>query len=61
MAELTSLLLQAGVPVWVIIKHLAYKRFPPEGLTSNEDIPIAKSFPDYLGRWLDITFRKEKS
>jgi ribonucleoside-diphosphate reductase alpha chain len=31
-------------------------RFEPEGITSNPEIPFAKSMPDYIMRWLASRF-----
>ncbi len=31
-------------------------RFDPEGITSNPEIPFAKSMPDYIMRWLASRF-----
>jgi ribonucleoside-diphosphate reductase alpha chain len=31
-------------------------RFEPEGMTSNPEIPFAKSMPDYIMRWLASRF-----
>jgi ribonucleoside-diphosphate reductase alpha chain len=31
-------------------------RFDPEGMTSNPEIPFAKSLPDYIMRWLASRF-----
>src|SRR5439155_4076189 len=33
-----------------------YMRFDPEGITSNPEIPFAKSMPDYIMRWLASRF-----
>jgi ribonucleoside-diphosphate reductase alpha chain len=33
-----------------------HTRFEPSGFTTNEEIPMAKSFMDYLGRWLALKF-----
>jgi ribonucleoside-diphosphate reductase alpha chain len=31
-------------------------RFDPEGMTRNQEIPFAKSMPDYIMRWLASRF-----
>ena len=31
-------------------------RFDPEGMTTNPEIPFAKSLPDYIMRWLASRF-----
>jgi ribonucleoside-diphosphate reductase alpha chain len=48
--------LQYGVPVKSLVEKFAHTRFEPSGFTKNPDIPIAKSLPDYIFRWLGITF-----
>jgi ribonucleoside-diphosphate reductase alpha chain len=34
-------------------------RFDPEGITTNPEIPFAKSMPDYIMRWLASRFLDE--
>ncbi|HEY1294842.1 MAG TPA: vitamin B12-dependent ribonucleotide reductase, partial [Chloroflexota bacterium] len=34
----------------------SYMRFDPEGMTTNPEIPFAKSMPDYIMRWLASRF-----
>lgn len=53
---LVSLSLQYGVPLEAMVKKFAHARFEPSGFTKNPDIPIAKSIPDYIFRWLGIQF-----
>lgn len=53
---LTSMALQYGVPLDVIVNKFAHMRFEPSGWTSNPDIPNAKSVVDYIFRWLGIQF-----
>jgi ribonucleoside-diphosphate reductase alpha chain len=53
---LTSMALQYGVPLEVIINKFAHMRFEPSGWTSNPDIPNAKSVVDYIFRWVGIQF-----
>jgi ribonucleoside-diphosphate reductase alpha chain len=52
----TSLSLQYGVPLNVLIDKYTHTRFEPSGFTSNREIPIAKSIVDYIFRWLDLKF-----
>lgn len=47
-----SVALQYGVPIEVFIQKFEHTRFDPSGVTTNPDIPIAKSVADYLARWL---------
>ena len=51
-----SLNLQYGVPLEVLISKFTHARFEPAGMTTNKEIPIAKSLMDYIGRWLAIKF-----
>ena len=38
------------------MKKFSYVRFEPEGITTNPEIPFAKSMPDYIMRWLASRF-----
>src|SRR5690606_9895700 len=51
-----SLNLQYGVPLEVLIRKFTNKSFEPSGMTSNREIPMAKSIIDYIGRWLALKF-----
>jgi ribonucleoside-diphosphate reductase alpha chain len=53
---LLSMCLQYGVPLETIVKKFSHIRFEPEGMTRNQDIPMAKSVMDYLARWLGMEF-----
>jgi ribonucleoside-diphosphate reductase alpha chain len=55
-ATLISLNLQYGVPVDAIVKKFEHMRFEPAGMTTNQDIPFAKSFIDYVVRWMGMQF-----
>ena len=52
----TSMGLQYGVPLEVLVEKFSHTRFEPSGWTPNPDIPIAKSLVDYIFRWLGIQF-----
>ncbi len=54
-----SLCLQYGVPLEALVKKFSHQRFEPSGMTSNRDIPFAKSTIDYIFRWLELTFLDE--
>jgi ribonucleoside-diphosphate reductase alpha chain len=54
-----SLCLQYGVPLEALVKKFSHQRFEPNGMTSNKDIPFAKSIVDYVFRWLGLTFLEE--
>src|SRR5207302_1582923 len=51
-ATAISISLQYGVPLETLVQKFSYMRFEPEGMTSNPEIPFAKSMPDYIMRWL---------
>ena len=55
-ATAISIALQYGVPLETLVRKFAYMRFEPEGITSNPEIPFAKSMPDYIMRWLASRF-----
>jgi ribonucleoside-diphosphate reductase alpha chain len=38
------------------VQKFSYMRFEPEGITTNPEIPFAKSMPDYIMRWLASRF-----
>jgi ribonucleoside-diphosphate reductase alpha chain len=44
------------VPLEVFVNKFSYVRFEPEGITTNPEIPFAKSMPDYIMRWLASRF-----
>ena len=52
----TSMGLQYGVPLEVLVEKFSHSRFEPSGWTPNPDIPVAKSIVDYIFRWLGIQF-----
>lgn len=52
----TSIALQYGVPLEVLVNKFSHTRFEPMGHTTNPDIRIAKSLIDYIFRWLGLTF-----
>jgi ribonucleoside-diphosphate reductase alpha chain len=51
-----SIALQYGVPLETLVRKFSYMRFDPEGITTNPEIPFAKSMPDYIMRWLASRF-----
>lgn len=51
-----SLALQYGVPLVALVQKFSHMRFEPSGFTSNAQIPYAKSFLDYIFRWLAAKF-----
>ncbi len=54
-----SLCLQYGVPLEALVKKFTHQRFEPAGMTSNRDIPFAKSIVDYIFRWMGLTFLED--
>jgi len=44
------------VPLETLVRKFSYMRFEPEGMTTNPEIPFAKSMPDYIMRWLASRF-----
>jgi ribonucleoside-diphosphate reductase alpha chain len=55
-ATQTSLALQYGVPLRVMVNKFSHMRFEPNGFTKNPEIPMAKSLIDYIFRWLASRF-----
>ena len=55
-ATAISISLQYGVPLETLVRKFCYMRFDPEGITTNPEIPFAKSLPDYIMRWLASRF-----
>jgi ribonucleoside-diphosphate reductase alpha chain len=55
-ATSVSIALQYGVPLETLVRKFSYMRFDPEGVTTNPEIPFAKSMPDYIMRWLCSRF-----
>jgi ribonucleoside-diphosphate reductase alpha chain len=52
----TSMSLQYGVPLITLVDKFRHARFEPSGMTSNKDIPFAKSLIDYIFCWLGCRF-----
>ncbi|MEK6375345.1 MAG: vitamin B12-dependent ribonucleotide reductase [Acidobacteriota bacterium] len=55
-ATMTSLALQHGVPLQLLIDKFTHTRFEPSGFTKNPEIPMTKSIMDYIFKWLAIKF-----
>ncbi len=51
-----SVALQYGVPVESLVTKFAHQRFEPQGMTTNREIPFAKSLVDYIFRWMGMEF-----
>ncbi len=52
----TSMALQYGVPLITLVDKFRHARFEPSGMTSNRDMPFAKSLIDYIFCWLGCKF-----
>jgi len=55
-ATMTSLALQHGVPLQLLVDKFTHTRFEPSGFTKNPEVPMAKSIMDYIFKWLAIKF-----
>jgi hypothetical protein len=55
-AILTSMALQYGVPLEVLVRKLSHMRFDPSGFSKNPEIRTATSIVDYIFRWMAIQF-----
>ncbi|MFH1614169.1 MAG: vitamin B12-dependent ribonucleotide reductase [Planctomycetota bacterium] len=51
-----SMALQYGVPLITLVEKFRHARFEPAGMTSNKEIPFAKSIIDYIFCWLGCQF-----
>jgi ribonucleoside-diphosphate reductase alpha chain len=60
-ATSTSIMLQYGVPLDVLVNKFCNSRFEPSGYTTNPDIPMAKSIMDYIFRFIAIKFMGAKT
>ncbi|MEM4186143.1 MAG: adenosylcobalamin-dependent ribonucleoside-diphosphate reductase [Candidatus Caldarchaeum sp.] len=56
----TSIALQYGVPLKVLVDKFIHTRFEPSGYTDNPKIMFAKSVVDYVFRWLALKFLSER-
>ena len=44
------------MPLKFLVDKFGHVRFEPSGWTGNQQIPYAKSIPDYIFRWLAAKF-----
>lgn len=51
--------LQYGIPIDIFLDKFEHTRFQPSGITSNAEIPIAKSIVDYVSRFIRGKFNAE--
>jgi ribonucleoside-diphosphate reductase alpha chain len=54
---LTSIGIQHGVPLPLLVEKLSYLDFEPRGMTGDPDVPTARSVVDYVFRWLGTRFK----
>lgn len=59
-ATAVSISLQYGVPLSTLVKKFSNSRFEPSGLTSNPQIRLAKSFVDYIFRYLGLKYLSQE-
>ncbi|MEK7124939.1 MAG: vitamin B12-dependent ribonucleotide reductase [Patescibacteria group bacterium] len=55
-AILTSMCLQSGIPLKMLVRKFKDMSFAPAGFTENPDIPMAKSIIDYMFRYMGMRF-----
>lgn len=60
LAILTSISLQYGVPLKVLVNKFSHVKFEPSGFTGRKDIPYAKSIVDLIFRYLDKYIPREE-
>ena len=51
-----SMALQYGVPLETLVGKFRHARFEPAGMTTNRDMPFAKSLIDYIACWMGCRF-----
>lgn len=59
-AKMATLALRRGVPLQAVIGEIKNMRFEPQGRTTSETVPIARSPPDYIARWLEVNFAHDR-
>jgi ribonucleoside-diphosphate reductase alpha chain len=59
-ATLTSIALQYGVPVDVLVNKFSHTRFEPSGMTRHADIRFAKSPVDYIFRYMGLRYLRPR-
>lgn len=55
-ATFISMSLQSGMPLKTLVNKFKDMRFEPSGITNNSEIPFAKSFIDYIFKYLGYKF-----
>ncbi len=59
-ATLVSMCLQSGMPLKTLVRKFKDTSFAPAGFTNTADIPVAKSIPDYIFRYLGTRFLNQE-
>jgi len=59
-ATLFSMCLQSGVPLKTLVRKFRGLKFEPAGVTSNKQIPMAKSFVDYMVTYIGHKFLSDE-
>lgn len=57
LATVTSIALQHGVPLELLVEKLSHARYEPSGFTTNDKVKFASSITDYIFRWLAEEFQ----
>lgn len=60
LASSVTLGLRSGVPIQDYSREFQHQRFTPEGYSSNPEIGYATSIVDYLGRWLELHWPRDR-
>lgn len=55
-AILTSISLQYGIPLKILVKKMKDMRFEPMGMTNNKEVPFTSSIVDYVFKYLGMKF-----
>ncbi len=59
-ATLFSMCLQSGIPLKTLVRKFRGLRFEPAGVTKNKQIPMAKSFVDYMVTYIGHKFLSDE-
>jgi len=60
LASSVTLGLQRGVPIQDYSREFRHQRFTPEGYSGNPKIGYATSIVDYIGRWLELRWPRDR-
>lgn len=59
-AILLSICLQHGLSMEYLLEKLKDTKFEPSGTTTNAEIPMCSSIPDFIVRWIGLELKKRK-